>query len=113
MTSDAGNQPSDEQLADLARLADGTLPDARRAEVEAEVAASPELARILASQSVTLEALDQVAATTAAPARLRGQIERRRQPRKRRLAVSARAAIAVGAAAAIALALVLPGALSG
>ena len=34
---------SDDELADLARLADGTLPAERRAEVEARVAASPQL----------------------------------------------------------------------
>jgi anti-sigma factor RsiW len=118
MTSEPTNGPSDDQLADLARLADGTLPAERRAEVEAQVAASPELSRILRSQAVTLEALGRAAADTGAPARLRADIERRRAGRRKsrvgsRL-VSARAAVvSAGAAVALALALVLPGALSG
>jgi len=34
---------TDDELADLARLVDGTLPAERRADVEARVAASPQL----------------------------------------------------------------------
>ena len=60
---------SDEQLADLARLADGTLPADRRAEVEARVAASPQLASIVERQRAALEALHGTA-ETGAPARL-------------------------------------------
>jgi anti-sigma factor RsiW len=105
---------SDEQLADLARLADGTLPADRRAEVEAQVAASPELARVLQSQAVTLEALRRTAAQTGAPARLRAEIERRRAPRaRRRPVVRLRGALAAGVAVVLALVLVLPGVLSG
>jgi anti-sigma factor RsiW len=47
MEPEPTNGLSDEQLADLARLVDGTLPADRRAEVEARVAASPQLARIV------------------------------------------------------------------
>ena len=43
MEPDPTNGLSDDQLADLARLADGTLPADRRAEVESSVAASPQL----------------------------------------------------------------------
>ncbi len=68
---------SDEQLADLARLADGTLPADRRAEVEARVAASPQLASIVERQRATLEALHGTA-ETGAPARLRSRVGRRR-----------------------------------
>jgi hypothetical protein len=113
MTPKPPFEPTDDQLADIARLADGTLPAERRAEVEAEVAASPELTRILQSQAVTLDALRESAVQTGAPARLRADIERRRAPRTRRRRSPLRAVVAVGAAAAIALALVLPGALSG
>ena len=107
------SEPTDEQLADLARLADGTLSEPRRAELEAQVAESPELARILASQAVTLDALGRAAAQNGAPARLRAEVERRRRPRAKRRLGPVRAVIAAGAAAAVALALVLPGALSG
>src|SRR3954467_11222744 len=81
---------SDEELADLARLADGTLPAERRAQVEARVAASPELTQIAGRQAAapgtTQKAGRQAAALDAlrgtddigAPARLRGDIERRR-----------------------------------
>src|SRR3954452_21005885 len=57
MTTDPTFEPTDEQLADLARLADGTLPAERRAEVEAQVAGSPELARMLANQTVARDAV--------------------------------------------------------
>ena len=68
---------SDDQLADLARLADGTLPAERRAEVEARVAASPQLSSIVERQGMALEAL-RGTTDIGAPARLRAQIERRR-----------------------------------
>src|SRR4051794_16768704 len=102
---------TDAELADLARMVDGTLPAERRAEVEARVAASPELARMVERQGAAVDAI----ATTSeigAPARLRADIERRRAPRpakQRRTRTAARSAIAAVAAAALALALVLPG----
>src|SRR5512133_606047 len=68
---------SDDELADLARLADGTLPADRRAEVEARVAASPQLSSIVERQAVALDALGRTA-NTGAPARLRAQVDRRR-----------------------------------
>src|SRR3954449_8739305 len=74
---------SDDQLADLARLADGTLPADRRAEVEARVAASPRLAGLVASQGAVLDALRDTH-DTGAPARLRAHVERRRAPRPAR-----------------------------
>jgi anti-sigma factor RsiW len=108
---------SDDELADLARLADGTLPAERRAEVEARVAASPRLARIVERQAVALTAL-RGTADTGAPARLRAEVERRRRgkarsARARRRRFDLRVPLAAAAAAAIALALVLPGALTG
>ena len=59
---------NDDELADLARLADGTLPDERRAEVEARVAASPQLSSIFERQRIALDALGGTA-DTGAPAR--------------------------------------------
>jgi hypothetical protein len=114
MASDPQSEMSDEQLADLARLADGTLAPERRAEVEARVAASPELTRALETQVVALEAVQHANADTGAPARLRAQLERAQSKsrRPRRRAGTWRAALAAGLAAVIALALVLPGILS-
>ena len=45
----------DRALADIAALPDGTLPESRRAEVEARVAESPELREALAEQKAALK----------------------------------------------------------
>jgi anti-sigma factor RsiW len=110
------NGLSDDQLADLARLVDGTLPADRRAELEARVAASPQLRSIVERQGVALDAL-RGTADTGAPARLRAQVDRRRGAGRaagvgRRRVVTG-GAIAAFAAVALALILVLPGAFSG
>jgi anti-sigma factor RsiW len=125
MASDPHNELSDEQLADLARLADGTLPPELRAEVEARVAASPELTRALQMQAVAIDALQQANRDTGAPARLRAQLERGQSGRKRTQPEGGqsrrrsaprrrtwRGAVAAAMAAVLALALVLPGILS-
>jgi anti-sigma factor RsiW len=113
MAYDPYNDLSDEQLADLARLADGTLPPERRAEVEASVAASPELSRAFQTQAVALDGLQQANRDTGAPARLRAQLERKQNRRRwRPLTGTWRGALAAGTAAVLALALVLPGILS-
>ena len=107
---------SDDELADLARLADGTLPADRRAEVEARVAASPQLSSIVARQGIALEAL-RGTAEIGAPARLRADVERRRggsrasRGARRRVVVGR--SIAAAAAVALALILVLPSGFSG
>jgi anti-sigma factor RsiW len=114
MTPDDVHEPTDEQLADLAQLADGTLPAARRAEVEAQVAASPELTELLRAQTLTLDALHRSAEQTGAPARLRARVEQRgTRSRARRRLAPFRAVVTAGVAAVIALALALPGVLSG
>jgi anti-sigma factor RsiW len=115
MTSEHPDSLSDEQLADLARLADGTLPEDRRAEVEAQVAASPELQNVLRSQQLTLEALEESATRTGAPARLRADVERRRAPRARtrRVAPRLRGVVVAGTAVVLAAALILPSVLAG
>jgi anti-sigma factor RsiW len=112
MEPEPTNGLSDDQLADLARLADGTLPAERRAEVEARVAASPQLSSIVERQRVALDAL-RGTADTGAPVRLRAQVDRRRGAGRaavgnRRTVVGS--AIAAAAAVALALILVLPGA---
>jgi len=111
MDADESHGLSDDQLGALARLADGSLPADERAEVEAHVAASPELARVLERQRVALAALD-ATADVGAPARLHARVRRRRAPaRGRRLAIGG--AVGALAATALALALVLPGASPG
>jgi hypothetical protein len=116
MEPEPTNGLSDDQLADLARLADGTLPAGRRAEVEARVAASPELLSIVEGQRVALDAL-RGTADTGAPARLRAEVERRhgagRAAGGGRRRVRIGGAIAAAAAAALVVILVLPGAFSG
>lgn len=110
------NGLSDDELADLARLADGTLPADRRAEVEERVAASPRLSSIVERQGMALEAL-RATADIGAPARLRAQVDRRRagsrtvRGGRRRLVVGQ--SIAAAAAVVLALILVLPSGFSG
>jgi hypothetical protein len=116
MEPDLNNELSDEELADLARLVDGTLPADRRAEVEERVAASPQLSRIVERQRIALDALRSTA-DVGAPARLRSELDRRRSAgraaRGGRRRVAFGGAIAAAAAVALALILVLPGVVSG
>ena len=116
MDSESTNALRDDDLADLARLVDGTLPADRRAEVEARVATSPQLSRLVEQQRVAVNAL-QGTAEIGASARLRAEVDRRRgvgrtSVRTRRR-FTIRGALAGAAAVALALAIVLPGALSG
>src|SRR4051794_9349840 len=108
MEADPTHGLRDDELADLARLADGTLPAARREEVEARVAASPRLASIVERQGVALDALHDTAAT-GAPARLRAGVERRRGTGRTAARGRSRTVIggALAAAAVVVLALVL------
>jgi anti-sigma factor RsiW len=66
-------------IHELTALADGVLPASRRAKVEAAVAASPELARLLCMQRETAHAIRTAAAQVEAPESLRRVIKRRRQ----------------------------------
>jgi anti-sigma factor RsiW len=63
---------------ELAALADGELPPARRAEVEAAVAASPELARMLAVQVRVAGTIRRATARIEAPQALRNLYGARR-----------------------------------
>src|SRR5690349_13564335 len=115
MEPDPVNELTDEQLADLARLADGTLPAHRREEVEAQIAASPQLSALADRQQHALLAL-RATTDTGAPARLRAQVERAHDKGRSRDARRFRVGgsiVAVAAAALLALVLVLPGAVSG
>ncbi len=98
------NPPLDEQLErDLAALADGSLEPSRRREVEARIAASPELQALLAEQRSVVAAL---ARDDRAPARLRSRSAAGRPRGRRRLRLAfVPAAVAV---AALALVLLLP-----
>jgi anti-sigma-K factor RskA len=89
-----------EEFAELAALADGSLPPERRAALEARVAASSELADRLAEQERAVTLTRTAAAEVEAPAALRARIEAQRRARRR--AVSPRL-VAVGAAAAVAV----------
>jgi anti-sigma factor RsiW len=102
------SEPTAAELADLSGLADGTIDPDRRAEVEARIAASPELSALYERERRVVEALHQARATERAPERLRARIEAARPTRtvvaRRRLGYVGALA---GALAAVALALVL------
>jgi hypothetical protein len=88
----------DDEAPELAALADGSLAPERRAALEAQVAASPELADRLAEQQRALELIGAAAAEVEAPAGLRARIEAQRRTRRlpapRRLGLVAAAATA-------------------
>jgi hypothetical protein len=97
---EAGNR----ELAELAALADGSLPADRRGALEEQVAASPELADRLAEQQRAVALAQRAAGDVMAPEDLRARIEARRNARparapRRSLLVGAAAAAAVGAVA--------------
>jgi hypothetical protein len=101
-------QPTATELAELSALADGTLDPARRAEVEARIAASPQLTALYERERRVVDALHQARVTERAPQRLRTKIEASRPSRAR--AARRRFVYAGGVAAglaAVVLALVL------
>jgi hypothetical protein len=98
----------DEETAELAALADGSIEPERRAALEARVAASAELAERLAEQQRAVTLARSAAAEVEAPAGMRARIEAqrraRRAPRPRRLVLAgavATAALAVGVGLAV------------
>jgi hypothetical protein len=106
----SGEEP--DELAELAALADGSLPEERRAALETRVAASPELTARLAEQQRALAAVRGAAGSVEAPAGLRGRIEAPREQPARRAAYRRPVLVGVGvalAAAAVVLALTVPG----
>jgi len=115
--AETGSNLSPQDMTELAALADGSLPAARRSALEARVAESPELQELLERQRRAVAAT-RAAATEPAPASLRAKVEGsigRRKPRRGRLPLVPGLALggAVAAAAAIMLALVLTGGPSG
>jgi hypothetical protein len=99
----------DQDIVELAALADGSLAPERRAELEARVAASSELAALLAEQERAVSFARSAAAEVAAPETLRARIptgERvRHGPARHRLvlisAATATAVLAVGIGLAV------------
>jgi Anti-sigma-K factor rskA len=97
------------EIAELAALADGSLAPDRRAELEAQIAASPILADRLDEQERAVVLLQGAADEAYAPAGLRARLDAQRSPRTvrtpRRLALGGVAVAAVaGAAIAVAVA---------
>ena len=99
-----GDAP-DAESAELAALADGSLPRERRAALEARVAASSELAERLREQQQAVALARSATNGVEAPAALRSRIEAQRRGRAVRLprrpvlvaaAASAAVAVAVG-----------------
>jgi Anti-sigma-K factor rskA, C-terminal len=88
------------ELAELAALADGSLAPERRAALEAEVAASPELADQLAEQERALALARMATDEVEASAGLRARVEVRRTPSRAR---APRRLVLVGASAAAVL----------
>jgi anti-sigma factor RsiW len=84
---DIASTLSTEEMAELAALADGTLPAERRAAVEARVAASPELRALVERQRRAVVATGAAASEPVPPSlqtsveeRVRGAGKRRRRP---------------------------------
>jgi anti-sigma factor RsiW len=69
------DRPLERLLRDVTRLADGSLPSPRRAAVQAQIDASPELARILAEQRRVVHVVRAAAVEVRAPAHVRRQIQ--------------------------------------
>lgn len=95
------------EIAELAALADGSLPADRRGELEERVAASQELAERLAEQQRAVALAQSATAEVKAPEALRARIEAQRRarsaPRPRRVLVAGLAPAAVAGAVAIGL----------
>jgi anti-sigma factor RsiW len=107
MVSDVASGLGEQEVADLCALADGTLPPDRRAEVEARVAASPELQDLLERQRRAVQAMQSLAADDV-PESLRTAVDERRRARPSRARrLVPRVALAVGVAAAAVIAAIL------
>lgn len=104
MRSPRDEERGDQELAELAALADGSLAPERRIALEARVAESAELADRLAEQQRAV-ALAQAAATEVdAPPALRARIDAKRGARR---AHGTRRIVAIGAVATVAVAAVV------
>lgn len=109
MTTPSDSNPR--ELADLSALADGTIDPARRTEVEARIAASPELSALYDRERRIVEMLHEARSTVRAPPSLRARIEAERPSRKtfaRRRGGYVGALAGALAAVVLALVLILP-----
>jgi hypothetical protein len=100
MRSRGEDEAGDQEIAELAALADGSLAPERRAALEAEVAASSELGDRLAEQRRAVALAQSAAAEVEAPAALRARIDARRRARR---VPAPRGLVLIGAAAATAV----------
>jgi hypothetical protein len=107
------NPLSDGERADLAALADDSLPSRRRAAVEARLQATPELHALVDEQRRARGVVRAAALEVAAPLALRARVDADRRagaPRARRRKLALGGAVAaVAAGVALALVLTLPG----
>ena len=104
----------DDALAsELTLLADGRLPDDRRAALEERIARSPALVERVREQRAITERLAATAEAVGAPARLRARVDADRKPARRRAFAWTAALVAPVAAAALILALILLGSPAG
>ena len=94
------DEAGDQEIAELAALADGSLEPERRVALETRVAASSELADRLAEQQQAVALMRSAAEEVEAPASLRARIEAQRRPRPGR---SPRRLVLAGAATTAAL----------
>jgi anti-sigma factor RsiW len=101
--SDAVSGLSELEVAELCALADGTLPPERRAEVEARVAASPELLEVVERQRRAVDAT-RLLADDQPPASLIETVSDHTDRRSRTGRLIPRLALAAGLAAAVAVA---------
>ena len=107
MNSTRDQELDDRDIVELAALADGSLAPDRRAALEARVAASPELAALLAEQQRAVGFARSAATEVEAPSSLRARIPERRTAHRRhrpRQFILAGAVAASVAAVAIGLA---------
>jgi anti-sigma factor RsiW len=112
--SDVAAGLSEQEIAELCALADGTLPSERRAAVAARVAASPELQDLVDRQRRAVTAT-QALASEPVPTSLREAVEARRRPLGLRRGPASRLVprLAVAGGLAVVLVAVLAVVLSG
>lgn len=100
------------ELRELSALADGSLEESRRPEVEARISASPELSALYERERRVVDLLHESSSSVRAPASLRARIEaeRPRRPVRARRRFGFGGALAGGLAALIAaVILIAPG----
>jgi anti-sigma-K factor RskA len=101
------DQSAPHELVELAALADGSIAAERRAVLEEQIIASPELAERLAEQQRSLALTRNAAEQVAAPDSLRARVERQQRPRRARTSRFAAVGLAVATVAAAAVAVVV------